>query len=249
MQPILLAIADVLLPLEDWIKEPDKFIPKEPKPLKTPWRDQGSPSAKLSVGNLGFIAHFEARLTNDGAFIDAYDVDEFIERAAGLVDEPLMHCPLGASAMQDWRDVHGMKKIDSPVKFDASLSENFDFQLNLPNSSGIRRRVPVTRKVFYGRCFPQLTNAVALRVPSNRIEWAHLVADLKRDADVDGAPLDGSDPSPITGWSTPHSGVKASELIVALTRDIAVFVLTHRCENPDTSDAWKSALPIDHSSR
>ena len=237
IKPAISMIADVILPLEEWIKEPGKFLPDEPKP----WRDPYKP--KLSAENLGFLEHFDAILTREESFIDSYDIDEFLQRAAALVDDPLAHCPLGRTNMAARRLAWGFRADDDNPKFAANLGDNVDYLQKKESTPKVWVEYPVSRQTFYDACWKELRVVINLHKPSSNKDWQVLVSDLRLDAKDEAKKTK-------SGWDATRIGIgigigiESSQFIVALARDIVAYVLSHKCKAPSGAD-WASAVPIE----
>ena len=235
IKPALSMIADVILPLEEWIKESGKFLPTEPQPLKMTWREEGSPA--LSVESLGFLEHFDAILSEENSFIDSYDMGKFLQRLETQVDDPLVHCPLNKNdkqLMSARRLAWGFRADKDKPRLAANLGDNVDY---IQKKGQSKVQYPVSRKDFYAACWDQLRTVIAFRNPRNSRDWQKVVAALKLDA-KDEAKKSKS------GWDADLSGIESSQFVVALARDIVAYVFSHECKAPSRAD-WASAVPIE----
>ena len=94
-------LADLILPLEDWVRDPGKYRPPgSSNESDFPWRAAATPDKALNATGLQFVLSLEAWIENDETFVDTFSEDAFAERAAALVIDPLKYSPLPPKEMQ-----------------------------------------------------------------------------------------------------------------------------------------------------
>lgn len=129
------AVIDVLLPLDKWVNDPNKWKPPNEKAL--PWRNG---TATLSAKSLQVVPLVDA-------FISASSDGDLLNRFRDVAKEPLEYSPLDDVA--DWRATRGLA---AEAEFGIGESQNV-----LVDGTG----KPATRAEIYRQTLPLFRSAAA----------------------------------------------------------------------------------------
>lgn len=220
-------LADLILPLEDWVRDPGKYRPPgSSNESDFPWRAAATPDKALNATGLQFVLRLEAWIENDETFVDTFSEDAFAERAAALVIDPLKYSPLPPKEMQELRNrLH----LSTP-KFDLVKSDNVEFTVSGNSAS---------RRAFYDAAWPALRASITRRRPGTRDEWLQFANDLLL-----------RDDAKITGWALgahAPATIKSPDFITALTRDYLRHALNGEAMGPvgGRPERWAIAVALE----
>ena len=160
LQAILPSLADAILPLTEWIRDPAKYKPPDAATL--PWRVSNS----LTTTDLGLMPFFQKLLEADAG-------DERIrERWESLIGDPLQFSPL--ANVKTWR---AARDLEAEARFGAADSAN----VVITGGEKNKPAEPMSRTSFYQAAFPLLKASVALTNPSGAPSWQSFANDLLVD--------------------------------------------------------------------
>ncbi len=154
MMTNLEALADALLPLEDWIEQ--KFLVPEPSP---PWRESGE---TLRIAHTGALLFFKGLMRETSGGKDLL----YLWREHRY--DPLVRHPDGSEAARAWRADRGL--YNRPA-FDPERAYNV-------LKSGPRQ---ISRIDFYEKTLPDFMYCTELNAPESADDWKCYAASLFED--------------------------------------------------------------------
>lgn len=157
----LLGLIEGLLPLQEWIKSPDKFVPPNAKEL--PWRN----GQALTHERLQTVAYVEW-------LVAASDADDLLlARWDKIRQDPLVFCPLPSA--RSYREGRGLSQAPRFASVEAGNS--------LADASGRQ----MSRQQLYDQCVPVLIATVknaqkrlGQSTPPPGVFWTTLAQELHR---------------------------------------------------------------------
>lgn len=169
----LSSLADVLLPFQDWLQTPGRYVPDPlaliPSEKPLPWR---SGPMSLNAASLGLIQAFEA-------WVDGDATDEALApRWLMLKVHPTAFFQYQTTSVADWRKERGLlpDAAFAPFASFAGAVPNMSYVLARPDSAGDPGD-PVPAARYYDECFALLQAAIA--APGVFTNWNDFVGKLK----------------------------------------------------------------------
>jgi hypothetical protein len=149
-------LATAIFRLDDWIKDPAKYVPPNPD---LPWRADGQTLTPEKTGAIDFFAELLRISSGD---------DDLGARWGALLADPLKFSPI--DDVRGWRRRRG---LDEAAKFGVVQAAN----VWLVDQAGM----PTSRRSFYAACWTPLRAAIAAAPPASDADWRGLTDVLLGD--------------------------------------------------------------------
>jgi len=174
VRPIIEKLAELVLPIQDWLKQPNKRPPRYDQfitPLKgVPWRPGGA-APTLSVGDMKIVEYLEMQIDNDASN------EALAPRWRQIKAKPTLFfkSPTGQTA-DAWRA--SRDNLNATAQFGAfdPTSSNFAFFTQDQNGNP---KDAISRKEFYDACWGPLTDAFKAANPTDAQSWSAFLGSLR----------------------------------------------------------------------
>lgn len=226
VRPIIEELAEVILPIQDWLKQPNKRVPRYDQfidPLKSaPWRPGGA-APTLSVGDMKIVEYLEMQVDNDTS-------DEALApRWRQIKAKPTLFFKSRTGQTADaWRA--GRDGLNATAQFGAfdPTSSNFAFFTQDQNGNP---KDAISRKAFYETCWGPLSDAFKAANITDALGWS--------------AFLDGLRANTLAAWPVTRD-IRSSLFVRQFTIDLLVASLGQKNKAMTQTDPiWQRAVLIE----
>jgi hypothetical protein len=226
VRPILEKLAEFVLPIQDWINQPGKVVPRYDQfipPLNgVPWRPVGVPPT-LGVGLMNIVEYLEMQADNDSAN------EALAPRWRQIKATPtLFFKSRTGQSGADWRA--GRAGLSATAQFGAfdPTSNNFAF-FSLDQNG--KPKDALSRKEFYDKCWDPLVKAFKAAPPSDTQSWSAFLDKLRTDQ--------------LAAWPTSQD-IRSSSFIRQFTIDLLIASLGQKNKAIGEADpVWQRAVLIE----
>lgn len=226
VRPILEKLAEFVLPIQDWLKQPNKRPPRYDQfitPLNgVPWRPGGG-APTLGVGDMKIVKYLEMQVENDAAN------EALAPRWQQIKARPTRFFRSRTGQTADaWRA--SRDSLNATAQFGAfdPTSSNFAFFTQDQNGNP---KDAISRKTFYEACWVPLGDAYKEASPANPQSWS--------------AFLDGLRANSLAAWPLTRD-IRSSLFVRQLTIDLLVASLGQNNKAMIQNDPiWQRAVLIE----
>jgi hypothetical protein len=227
-RPIVEKLAVSALPVEDWVNQTGKPVPRYdqfiPPLQQVPWRPAGAPPT-LSVGKMEIAEYLEIQADNDAA-------NEALAprwRQVKAAPTKFFKSRTGQSPA-DWRAARA--GLDAATKFGAFDPTSNNFAFFTVGQDG-KPKDAITRSEFYNACWGPLVDAYNAAMPIDAQTWSAFYENLRTDQ--------------IAIWPTTKD-VRSSSFIRQFTIDVLIASLGQKNKAIHEPDPlWQRAVLIEAS--